>query len=77
MNRDLILGEKTVWIADFYTALKREVLEVNGGFDEVLIAGEDPGLSYRIRQKGGKYCEWYDFPVTQSVRIFAQTDWLW
>ena len=32
--------------------ITREVLEETGGFDEALIAGEDPELSYRIRQSG-------------------------
>lgn len=32
--------------------IKREVLEKTGGFDENLVAGEDPELSYRIRQEG-------------------------
>ena len=32
--------------------IKREVLEDTGGYDEALIAGEDPELSYRIRQIG-------------------------
>lgn len=32
--------------------LERDILEKTGGFDEGLIAGEDPELSYRIRRKG-------------------------
>jgi len=32
--------------------VRRSVLETTGGFDENLVAGEDPELSYRIRQKG-------------------------
>ena len=32
--------------------IRRDVLEKTGGFDEYLIAGEDPELSYRIRQDG-------------------------
>jgi glycosyltransferase involved in cell wall biosynthesis len=32
--------------------IKREALEKTGGYDENLIAGEDPELSYRIRDKG-------------------------
>ena len=34
--------------------IKREALEATNGFDESLIAGEDPDLSYRVRQKGWK-----------------------
>ncbi|MCP3926359.1 MAG: glycosyltransferase [Desulfobacterales bacterium] len=34
--------------------LKREVLEETGGFDDDLVAGEDPELSYRIRMNGWK-----------------------
>jgi len=29
--------------------IRREALERTGGFDELLIAGEDPELSYRVR----------------------------
>lgn len=32
--------------------IQRDVLEQCGGYDEDLVAGEDPDLSYRIRQKG-------------------------
>jgi GT2 family glycosyltransferase len=32
--------------------ITRAVLEETGGFDDALIAGEDPELSYRIRQSG-------------------------
>jgi GT2 family glycosyltransferase len=34
--------------------IRRSVLEETGGFDENLVAGEDPELSYRIRQRGWK-----------------------
>lgn len=33
--------------------IRRSVLEATGGFDEKLVAGEDPELSYRIRYQGG------------------------
>jgi GT2 family glycosyltransferase len=32
--------------------VRREALEKTGGFDEALVAGEDPELSYRIRHAG-------------------------
>lgn len=32
--------------------IRREVLEETGGYDEVLVAGEDPELSRRIRKSG-------------------------
>jgi GT2 family glycosyltransferase len=32
--------------------VRRTVLEATGGFDEDLVAGEDPELSYRIRRSG-------------------------
>ena len=32
--------------------VRRSVLETTGGFDEDLVAGEDPELSYRIRRSG-------------------------
>lgn len=31
----------------------KEALQVVGGYDDLLIAGEDPDLSYRLRQQGG------------------------
>ena len=34
--------------------IRRSVLETTGGFDDNLVAGEDPELSYRIRQNGGQ-----------------------
>lgn len=43
--------------------VKREALEKTGGFDESLIAGEDPELSYRIRQKGWQILR-IDAPMT-------------
>ena len=32
--------------------IRRPILEETGGYDEILVAGEDPELSQRIRQKG-------------------------
>lgn len=32
--------------------IKRDILERTNGFDEALVAGEDPELSYRIRETG-------------------------
>ena len=43
--------------------IQREVLEETGGFDEALIAGEDPELSYRIRQSGWQILR-IDAPMT-------------
>ena len=34
--------------------IRRSVLETTGGFDDNLVAGEDPELSYRIRKNGGQ-----------------------
>ena len=34
--------------------VRREYLEETGGYDEHLVAGEDPDLSYRIRSLGGE-----------------------
>lgn len=44
--------------------LKRTVLEETGGFDENLVAGEDPELSYRIRQNGWEI-QRLDLPMTR------------
>jgi glycosyltransferase involved in cell wall biosynthesis len=43
--------------------IKREVLEKTGGFDEQLVAGEDPELSYRVRQQGLQILR-FDIPMT-------------
>jgi cellulose synthase/poly-beta-1,6-N-acetylglucosamine synthase-like glycosyltransferase len=43
--------------------IKREALEKTGGFDENLVAGEDPELSYRIRQHGWQIMR-MDIPMT-------------
>jgi GT2 family glycosyltransferase len=38
--------------------IRREALEDANGYDEYLIAGEDPDLSYRIREKGWEINVW-------------------
>jgi len=43
--------------------LKREALEKTGGFDDQLVAGEDPELSYRIREQGRQIVR-IDAPMT-------------
>lgn len=43
--------------------IRRDVLEQTGGFDERLVAGEDPELSYRIRQHGWRILR-IDAPMT-------------
>ncbi|HHO76656.1 MAG TPA: glycosyltransferase [Deltaproteobacteria bacterium] len=43
--------------------IKREVLEATAGFDEALVAGEDPELSYRVRQLGFQILR-IDIPMT-------------
>jgi len=43
--------------------VKREILEQTGGFDKDLVAGEDPELSYRIRQAGWQILR-IDAPMT-------------
>lgn len=44
--------------------IEKSALEKAGGYDEFLIAGEDPDLSYRIRQNGGKILS-VDAPMTK------------
>ena len=54
--------------------IKREVLEQTGGFDEDLVAGEDPELSYRIRQRGHVLLR-VDKPMTKhdlNMTTFSQ-----
>lgn len=49
--------------------LNRKVLEKTDGFDEELIAGEDPELSYRIRQRGWQIIR-LNFPmVTHDINM--------
>jgi GT2 family glycosyltransferase len=43
--------------------VRRSVLEATGGFDEDLVAGEDPELSYRIRGNGWQILR-IDAPMT-------------
>lgn len=43
--------------------VKHEVLQRTGGFDETLVGGEDPELSYRIRQLGFEI-QRMDLPMT-------------
>ena len=43
--------------------VRRSVLEATGGFDEDLVAGEDPELSYRIRSNGWQILR-IDAPMT-------------
>ena len=54
--------------------VRRSVLEATGGFDENLVAGEDPELSYRIRQKGWQILR-IDAPMSThdiNMRSFRQ-----
>lgn len=44
--------------------IKREALEKTRGFDKDLVAGEDPELSYRIRQEGWQILR-LDVPMTK------------
>jgi GT2 family glycosyltransferase len=44
--------------------VKREALEKTGGFDDQLVAGEDPELSYRIREQGWQIIR-IDAPMTR------------
>ena len=37
-------------------AIRRRTFEALGGFDELLVAGEDPELCYRITRAGGRVC---------------------
>lgn len=54
--------------------MARSVLEETDGFDEALVAGEDPELSYRIRQKG-YVIQRLRYPMTEhdiNMRSFRQ-----
>ncbi|MGQ9921893.1 MAG: glycosyltransferase, partial [Desulfobacca sp.] len=50
--------------------LRRQALEATGGYDEILISGEDPELSQRLRQQGYKIIHldttmtWHDLAMT-------------
>lgn len=56
------LGECKAFGGD--VLVDKSVLERVGGYDELLIAGEDPDLSYRIRQSGGKILS-VDVPMSK------------
>lgn len=56
------LGECKAFGGD--VLVEKSTLENVGGYDEFLIAGEDPDLSYRIRQKGGKILS-VDVPMSK------------
>lgn len=47
----------------------REALEKTGGFDDSLIAGEDPECSYRIRQKGWKILRINKHMTTHDINM--------
>jgi len=44
--------------------IRRKALEKTGGFDDQLVAGEDPELSYRIREQGWQIVR-IDVPMTR------------
>lgn len=52
--------------------IRRSVLEETGGYDEVLVAGEDPELSVRVRLKGYKIFH-LDAPMT--THDIAMKEW--
>jgi len=49
--------------------IKHSVLEETGGYDESLIAGEDPELSVRIRNKGWKIIGVDDFMCYHDINM--------
>ena len=56
--------------------VRRSVLEATGGFDEHLVAGEDPELSYRIRRNGWQILR-IDAPMsTHDINMTAFRQYL-
>jgi GT2 family glycosyltransferase len=53
MHQDGLDGERT-WINSANLAVRRQVFEAVGGFDETLETGEDAELCLRIRNAGGR-----------------------
>jgi hypothetical protein len=52
--------------------IRRSILEETGGYDEILVGGEDPDLSRRVRLKGWKIIQ-LDEPMTRHD--LAMTTW--
>jgi GT2 family glycosyltransferase len=52
--------------------IRRSILEETGGYDEILVGGEDPELSRRVRLKGWKIIQ-LDEPMTRHD--LAMTTW--
>ena len=56
--------------------VRRSVLEETGGYDEVLVGGEDPELSQRVRLKGWKIIQ-LDEPMTRHDLAMTSVRQYW
>ncbi|MGB0767699.1 MAG: glycosyltransferase, partial [Phycisphaeraceae bacterium] len=59
--------------------MRRVAFDEAGGFDDTMIAGEEPGLSYRLRQRGWKLeridaeMTWHDADMTKFSQWWKRT----
>ena len=56
--------------------IRRSILEETGGYDEVLVGGEDPELSQRVRLKGWKIIQ-LDEPMTRHDLAMTKVSQYW
>ncbi len=56
--------------------IRRSVLEETGGYDEVLVGGEDPELSQRVRLRGWKIIQ-IDEPMTRHDLAMTRVSQYW
>ena len=56
--------------------IKRQSLEETGGYDEVLVGGEDPELSQRVRQNGGRIMQ-LDVPMVSHDLAMTKIRQYW
>jgi len=56
--------------------IRRSILEETKGYDEILVGGEDPELSQRVRMKGWKIIQ-MDEPMTKHDLAMTRLDQYW
>lgn len=50
--------------------IRRQILEETGGYDEILVAGEDPELSQRVRDKGWRILQLDTIMTHHDIAMF-------
>ena len=56
--------------------ISRSILEETGGYDDILVGGEDPELSRRVRRKGWKIVQ-LDAPMTRHDLAMTRVGQYW